>query len=538
MPIGYLSLVLHAHLPFVRHPEHPRFLEEDWLFEAITECYLPLIAVLRRLAEDGVPCRLTLSISPPLAEMLDDSLLKTRYRRYLESRMDLADREVARTRHDLALQPLALMYRQLFGAAESLFEHYRGNLLSAFRQLQDEGLIEIITCSATHPFLPFVSNEEARRAQLVIARETCEHHFGKSPRGLWLAECGYEPGLDPLIRETGFEYLVLDAHGLLFGNPRPPAGIYAPVKTPAGLIALGRDLESSRQVWSSQVGYPGDGDYRESYRDLGYDGQYESLRPYLHADGVRRNLGIKYHRVTGPGGLGLRALYHRENALAKAEEHARHFVQSRQEQLASLRRTLGQPPIVVSPYDAELFGHWWFEGPHFLDQVIRKSASSQSQFKLAALCDVLEAYPNPVCLQPSASSWGEQGYQQMWLNERTQWLYRHQHQAERCMVELANEFPEAKGPLRRALNQAARELLLAQSSDWPFLISQQTAVPYAMRRFRGHIHRFHHLREQISCRAIEEGWLQVIESQDSLFPRLDYRVFGKRKEEKGELARR
>jgi len=477
------------------------------------------------LGDDGVPCRLTLSISPPLAEMLDDPLLQTRYRRYLENRMELADQEVHRTQHDLALQPLAAMYRQLFGAAHRLFERYRGNLLSAFRQLQDEGLIEIVTCPATHAFLPFVSNEGARRAQLVIAREACESHFGKSPRGLWLAECGYEPGLEKLIRETGFEYLVLDAHGLLFGSPRPPAGIYGPVQTPEGLIVFGRDLESSRQVWSSQGGYPGDADYREFYRDLGYDGHYESLRPYLHADGIRRNLGIKYHRVTGSGDLGHRALYHRERALAKAEEHARHFVQSRLEQVASLRQTLDQAPIVVSPYDAELFGHWWFEGPHFLDQVIRRTASSQSQFKLATLSDVLEEYPNPVCAQPAASSWGEQGYQQVWLNERTQWLYRHQHQAERCMVELANKFPLTGGSLQRALNQAARELLLAESSDWSFLISRRTAVPYAMRRFRGHIHRFHQLRSQISSRAIDEGWLQTIESQDSLFPRLDYRVF-------------
>lgn len=536
MPLGFFAIVLHAHLPFVRHPEHRTFLEEDWLFEAMTECYLPLIKVLRKLAEDKVPCRFTLSVSPPLVEMLADPLLQARYRHYLESRIELADQEVHRTQHDLALQPLAVMYRQFFGAAARLFEHYRSNLLSAFRQLQDEGLIEIVTCPATHAFLPFVSNEEARRAQLVIARETCEHHFGKSPRGLWLAECGYEPGVEKPIHETGFEYFVLDAHGLLFGNPRPPAGIYAPVMTPKGLIAFGRDLASSRQVWSSQGGYPGDADYREFYRDLGYDGHYESLRPYLHADGVRRNLGIKYHRVTGPGDLGQRALYHRERALAKAEEHATHFVQSRLEQLASLQQTLGQPTVVVSPYDAELFGHWWFEGPQFLDQVIRKTASSQSQFKLTTLSDVVAECPNPVRTQPAASSWGEQGYQQVWLNERTQWLYRHQHQAERCMVELANKFPIAEGSLQRALNQAARELLLAQSSDWPFLISRQTAVPYAMRRFRGHIHRFHQLRAQISSGAIDEGWLQTIEAQDSLFPTLDYRVFCGRKEFPDELV--
>ncbi|MCI0418749.1 MAG: DUF1957 domain-containing protein [Acidobacteria bacterium] len=530
MPIGYLSLVLHAHLPFVRHPEQPSFLEEDWLFEAMTECYIPLISVLRRIAEDGVPCRLTLSISPTLAEMLDDALLQTRYRRYLEGRLELADQEAQRTRHDLALHPLAHMYQQRFGSARQLFDQCGANLLRAFRELQDEGLLEIITCPATHPFLPFVSRPEARYAQLAIARETGEHHFGKSPRGLWLAECGYEPSLEPLIRKSGFAYLVLDAHGLLFGTPRPPGGIFAPVKTPEGLVAFGRDLESSRQVWSSRGGYPGDPDYREFYRDLGYDGRYESLRPYLHADGARRNLGIKYHRITGPGDLGQRALYHRGRALAKAEEHARHFVLSRQGQIASLRQTLGQPPVVVSPYDAELFGHWWFEGPLFLDQVIRKTASNPSHFKLAALSEIFEEYPNPICQQPAASSWGEQGYQQVWLNERTQWLYRHQHQAERSMVELATQFPEAEGVLLRALNQAARELLLAQSSDWPFLISRQTAVPYAMRRFRSHIQRVRQLCEQISTGAIEEPWLQSLEAHDSVFPRIDYRLFCGRNE--------
>src|SRR5262245_61265241 len=521
MPSGYLALLLHAHLPFVHHPEHPTFLEEDWLFEALTECYLPLIAVFNRLADDAVPCRLTFSISPPLVEMLDDELLRARYRRYLESRMQLADQEVARTRHDLALQPLALMYRQLFGAAGRLFERYHGNLLRAFRQLQDDGLMEVITCPATHAYLPFVSNPEGRRAQLVVARETFEHHFGNSPRGLWLAECGYAPDLEPLIRESGFEYLVLDAHGLLFGNPRPLTGVYAPVNTPQGLIAFGRDLESSRQVWSSKGGYPGDADYREFYRDLGYDGHYESVRPYLHADGMRRNLGIKYHRITGPGDLGQRALYDRERALAKAECHARHFVESRRKQIISLEQTFGQPPIVVSPYDAELFGHWWFEGPTFLIHVVRLTALGDSRFELTSLSDVLDKRcSDPLCLQPAASSWGELGYQRVWLNERTQWLYRHQHQAERCMVELTRKFPEAEGTLRRALNQSARELLLAQSSDWPFLISQNTAVPYAVRRFRGHIDRFHQLHEQISSRAIDENWLRMVESQDSVFPRL------------------
>ena len=526
MPQGYLALVLHAHLPFVRHPEHEWFLEEDWLFEAITECYIPLISMLRQFAADAVPCRLTLSISPPLAEMLNDPLLQARYVRYLRSRIELSQREIQRTKDIPALLSLAQMYHQSFQNAYRLFEEGLGrNLLKAFRELQEQEIIEIMTCPATHAFMPFVSKAEAQRAQLRSARTVCEKHFGKSPRGLWLAECGYEPGLESLIKEAGFEYLVLDAHGLLFGNPRPAAGVFAPVKTPQGLVVFGRDMESSRQVWSSQNGYPGDFKYREFYRDLGFDGDYDHVRPYLHPDGVRRNLGIKYHRITGSNDLAQREIYDRQEALAKAEEHAANFVFNRCQQIQYLHETLENNPIVVSPYDAELFGHWWFEGPQFLDQVIRKAAFNPSVFQLATLGEAVEAFPNPVLQQPTSSSWGAEGYHQVWLNERTQWLYRHQHKAEASMVELANRFPEAQGLLHDALNQAARELLLAQSSDWAFLISQGKSVPYALRRFRTHIQRFQTLHRQILQQDIQLDWLRTVEAQDNIFPEIDYRDF-------------
>jgi 1,4-alpha-glucan branching enzyme len=524
MPVGYLALVLHAHLPFVRHPEHEWFLEEDWLFEAITECYIPLISILREILADEIPCRLTLSISPTLAEMLNDSLLQDRYLRYLESRRELCAHELRRTAAVPELHSLAQMYHSSFRKAQQLFNDFGRNLLGAFAELQSQGIVEIITCPATHAFLPFVSRAEAQRAQLCVAREVCQNHFGKCPRGLWLAECGYEPALDSLIQAAGFEYFILDAHGLLFGNPRPASGIFAPVKTPHGLTVFGRDLESSRQVWSSQGGYPGDSHYREFYRDLGFDAEYSYIRPFLHPDGIRRNLGIKYHRITGHGDLSQREIYIRERALAKAEEHAGNFIFNRCQQIQYLHETLPHKPVVVSPYDAELFGHWWFEGVQFLDQVIRK-ASAQSLFELVTLGEAVERHHNAITQQPSSSSWGASGYQQVWLNERTQWMYRHQHHIEDAMVELTNRFPEAQGVVRRALNQAARELLLAQASDWAFLISQGSSVPYAVRRFRNHIHRFQALYQQILQRDVQLDSLTSMELQDSIFPRIDYRLF-------------
>jgi 1,4-alpha-glucan branching enzyme len=526
MPQGYLALVLHAHLPFVRHPEYEWFLEEDWLFEAITECYIPLVSILQQILADGIRCRLTLSISPTLAEMLNDSLLQARYVRYLETRVELAEKEIGRTASTPALLSLAQMYHRSFQAAHQLFEkEYGRNLLKAFRELQELHALEIITCPATHALLPFVSKVEAQRAQLCIARDVCQNYFGKAPRGLWLAECGYEPKLDLLIRQAGFDYLILDAHGLLFGTPRPPYGIFAPVKTPSGIIAFGRDLESSRQVWSSKGGYPGDVHYREFYRDLGFDGDYDYVQPYLHPDGVRRNLGIKYHRVTGNGDLGQREIYDRERALAKVEEHAGNFIFNRRQQIQYLRQTLQTTPVVVSPYDAELFGHWWFEGPQFLDQVIRKGARHKSILDLVTLSEAVEVHSDPMLQQPTGSSWGASGYHQVWLNDRTQWIYPHQHQAEAAMVELAVRYPQVEGIVLRALNQAAREVLLAESSDWAFLISQGTSAPYAIRRLRSHIERFGLLHEQILERKVQLDDLTKIEGQDNLFAGIDYRIF-------------
>jgi len=526
MSQGYLALVLHAHLPFIRHPEHDPFLEEDWLFEAVTETYIPLILVLQRLVRDGVPSRLTLSISPTLVEMLADSLLQSRYLRYLTRRIELSEQEVSRTRHTPDFHPLAMMYRRHYREAHSLFEsRYHRRLLDAFAELQQQGILEIITCPGTHPFMPFISQEQVRCAQLITARITHERHFHKPLRGLWLAECGYEPGMDSLIKKSGFDYFILDAHGLLFGKPRPPHGVFAPVKTPAGTISFGRDMESSLQVWNSKVGYPGDINYREFYRDLGFDAPYEYIRPFLHPDGVRRNVGIKYYRITGGDDLSQRAPYDPQKAQVRAYQHASHFIAQRHQQIHHLSHTLNIKPVVVSPYDAELFGHWWHEGPVFLEQVMRQAAVQLSSIRLVSLSEALAEFPDPFGLEPTGSSWGDEGYYRVWLNENNQWLYKHQHWAEQAMVELADQSQPANGIFERGLNQAARELLLAQSSDWAFHMTNGNSACYAERRFANHMTHFRNLRDALLRNQMNTEYLGELEEKDNLFRDLDYRIF-------------
>jgi 1,4-alpha-glucan branching enzyme len=522
---GLLALVLHAHLPFVRHPEYEEFLEESWLYEAITETYIPLLRLLERAVQDQIPCRLTLSLSPPLLNMLDDALLQDRYVRRLERLIALAAKETARTRSDLAFYRLAQMYLELFTQARATFvDHYHCNLPQAFRQLQDAGVLEIMSCAATHGYLPLLHvNEKAVRAQVRIGIDEYQRFFTRAPAGIWLPECGYYPGLDEILQAYGIRYFIVDTHAIMYATPRPVYATYAPVYCPSGVAAYGRDADSSKQVWSSHEGYPGDPQYRDFYRDIGYDLDEAYIRPYLPPPGDRVPLGIKYYRITGH--TNAKAPYDPQQARERATEHARHFVAERTQHAERFAEKMDRPPLMVAPYDAELFGHWWFEGPWWLESVIRQAAAEPGTLQLITPAEYLQRFPTNQIATPAASSWGAHGYHAVWLSDANRWIYRHLHQAADRMVELAARFPQAEGLQRRALDQAARELLLAQSSDWAFLIEQGTAPQYATARVKQHLSRFTQLYETLCADRLDEAWLSTIASQDNIFPAVDYRVY-------------
>ncbi len=525
---GYLSILLHAHLPFIRHPEYPDFLEEDWLFEATTETYIPLLQMMDRMWRDGVDFRLTMSLTPPLCEMLADPLLQERYANHLARQVELASRqEVARRGTDFA-EAAAVAAAELREVQRLYNDVWHRNLLPVFKSFQDRGRLEIITCGATHGFLPLMATDEARLAQLRVAVTNYEKHFGRAPRGIWLPECAFAPGLDAFLAEVGIKFFVLESHGLTQARPPSRYGTYRPVITPSGVAAFGRDVESSRQVWSAEIGYPGHPDYREFYRDLGYDLPYAEVKPYLHGDGLRRNIGLKFHRVTGKVSLDKKEPYVPSWARARADEHAGNFLFNRQAQCRHLKGVLGTTPHIMAPYDAELYGHWWFEGPIFLEAMMRKTACDQNEIVMVTPSEYLAIEPVHQQVTPALSSWGANGFFEVWLNGYNDWIYRHLHEAEERMIELVNRFPQADGLLRRALNQAARELLLAQASDWAFIISTNTSVEYAEKRTKDHVARFTGLYHQLIENRLEEGWLADLESKDTIFQEIDYRVYGRR----------
>ncbi len=523
---GFLAIVLHAHLPYVRHPEYESFFEEIWLFEAITECYIPLINVLDGLSNDHVDYRLTLSLSPTLILMLRDELLQTRYLKYINNRIELAEKEIVRTRGQNEYQKLARLYRRFFNRALETYQHYNFDLLKAFKKHHSSGQLELITTAATHGFLPLLNvSEMAVRNQIKSGIDTFKSSLGFAPSGFWLPECGYYAGLELMLAEAGINYFFIDTHGILDADTHPKNNVYAPIDCGNGVMAFARDPESSHQVWSAQEGYPGDENYREYYSDIGFELDLETIAPYILDGKTRINTGIKYHRVTGDDKI--KEIYNPAKAKKKAQNDANDFITKRLKQINKLNDWMDRTPIIISPYDAELFGHWWAEGPHWLEQVLRLASEPQSKIKLVSCSEYLEQQTGHQVSRPSASTWGDEGYSSYWISEENDWVYPFLHKIAEEMEQLAIDFSDVRVlPLqKRALNQAFRSVLLAQASDWPFILKSGTTTEYANKKIKDYLARFNYLHESIRSNKIDERYLLALETMDNVFPEIDFRDY-------------
>ncbi len=525
---GYWMPVLHSHLPFVKHPEYDYFLEEHWLFEAVSESYIPLLIKMKKMADENIDFRLTVSISPPLLEMLSDEYLMQQYLKYLDKVIELSENEMHRLKHDRDFLPLSRFYNKRFNMVRSFFRGFlRGNVLNGYKYFRDRGKLEIITCCATHGFLPLLSvNPRSVEVQVSVAVDSYTRHFGRPPEGMWLPECAYYKGLDRILKKYGLKFFFLDSHGLMNGEPAPRHAVYAPVYTINGVAAFGRDPLSSKQVWSAGEGYPGDFDYRDFYRDAGFDLDFEYIRPYISPDGARVFTGIKYYRVTGD--TDRKEPYRPGAAQKKSMEHAAHFHSEREKHIEELNALMDRPPVIVSPYDAELFGHWWFEGPDFLYHTFHE-INRHKLIRTITPTEYLGLYPQNQVISPSPASWGDKGYYDAWLNSENDWIYRHLHHMAGTLEDLADKhYNETDSLNNRLLTQLARELLLAQSSDWAFLMATKTAGEYSTKRTKEHISNFNKLVGDFLSDNIDIKFLEWVEYKNSIFDDLDFRVYSGR----------
>ncbi|MFT3837076.1 MAG: DUF1957 domain-containing protein [Myxococcaceae bacterium] len=468
-----LLLVLHAHLPWIPRA-HP---EREWLLQAISDCYLPLLEVIERTPE----VKLTVSVSPTLSAMLSERTLGRDFDGWLEKQLALLPKVASRS------PAAAAFWRKRWSAQRA----HGAGVLARLHHAQRRGRVELIACNATHAFMPLLAQcKEAVEAQVAIAVESHRRRFGKAPRGLWPAECGYFPGAEEIFARHGLRYFFVDTHGLLRASP--PATFREPAYCENGVAVLARDPEASEQVWSRRAGYPGDADY------LDYHHRLEGLRLF---------------RVTGREE---KDVWHPEAAFNKAREHAAHFVRSRAKEGAQW---------AVAPYDAELFGHWWLEGPAFLAEVCRLAAQTPG-LELSTASEAVKAIDDAEVVAPAQSSWGRGGQAAVWLDESNAAFWPKLIRASEQMLRLARSHCGAKGVEEQALDQALRELLLAQSSDWPFLLEAKTNAGYAQSRFEDHLAAFNRLASELDAGAIDLKHLAQRRRTHNLFGWLDFRIYG------------
>ncbi len=516
--LGNLAFILHAHLPYVRKNEK-NSLEEDWLFQAILESYLPLLQVMESAIKLKHDAKLTISLSPTLLSLLRDQDLKEKFPEWIITRIDLLNEysKADKVYSEFLLKRLQKHLKD--------WENCEGDLIRRFKNLYKTGFLDIMTCAATHGYLPILrENEGTVIGQIKTAINFHENIFEFKPLGIWLPECAYYENLDNILLECGIRYAVLDGHGILNSKPRPRYGVYAPICSTKGVAFFGRDSESTLPVWSSREGFPGHGSYREFHKDLGWELPLSKLKE----KGISSNrpLGLKYHRITHSAiNLGEKDFYLEKEANDKAKEDAENYLFERSKQLKNLKISSTFNPTLVAPFDAELFGHWWYEGPIFLNHIFKNS--SKYSINLTHLRELLSNKPQLQICDPSPSSWGQGGYHNYWLNEKNSWIVPEISQAGEIFTRIvsSNSHDAIK---TRILKQAARELLLAQSSDWSFILRAGTTTELARDRINRHLSRFWQLIKCLDKELKDYDFLKTIEDEDKIFPNINIKDWTKR----------
>jgi 1,4-alpha-glucan branching enzyme len=558
MKQGYFTFVLHSHLPYVR--EAGRWPHgEEMIHEAVAETYVPLLNALFDLKHEGIEPRLTIGLTPILLEQMADRDVREHFEVYLQEEIEVARADVKRfdSKGEQRLMELAEFYVRWYQGIMDSYEHRFGrDVIGAFRRLRDDGNLDVITSAATHGYLPLLDRDSSIYGQLKIGLETTRRHLGHAPYGIWLPECGYrpgysveangetydKPGIEGFLSELNLLYFFTDSHviegGKMLGkvvddvhgpyggvperhlvvqeDDRPKAierTTLQPYYVQSTRVAVyGRDARTGTQVWSAKQGYPGYHVYREFHRK-------------------DPTSGLQYWRVTGADvDLSDKDLYDPDAALAHTGAQADHFAGLVTDIARQYYAQHRRPGVIVSAYDTELFGHWWFEGVEWLKGVLRRLAAN-ADVGLTTANEYLEKFPPREVLTLPESSWGTGGSHWTWLNPETEWMWPFIHNAERRMEQLVAENPSAEGWRLAALNQVARELVLLQSSDWPFLITTGQAKEYATARFQQHMARFNRLAmilESGRFGSDEERFLETTASLDNPFPTMDYRVFANR----------
>ncbi len=494
-----IVLALHAHLPYVRNPEEKFPMQELWLHHAITECYIPLILCFRELVNNNINFNITLSFSPTLLCMLSDDYYKTKYRDYLRTIGELLEKKISVCR-DTELKEALLFLSHRIEKTSEFYNEIQGDIINQFSQLKGSGL-NLITTAATHALLPLLRFSPGLiQSQIDIGQKTFGKKFGFIPDGFWLPEMGYFADLDKILRKFDIKYTFLEAHSVFLGNQRPSYGNFYPSVTGAGLKIFPRDLPLSNAIWSANKGYPGHPAYREFHYDYTFSLNKKELAEY----GVDKiPFGLKIYRISGNEQP--KKYYNYKTAIETVEQDSDDFIKRIRERTLVIQKHINRTPVLTLPFDAELFGHWWYEGPEFLKQVITKIANS-GDIEIVSPSQVEDNFSEQI--KPAESSWGREGFFTSWTNPECTWIYP-------VLADLDSRYNELEIKNNATSSQALKEILLASSSDWTFLIANDTSADYAKMRLKDHLSSAGKIINSIEAGKTDE---QYILKRNELYP--------------------
>ena len=560
MAIGSFCLVLHGHLPYVlRHGVWPH--GEDWLYEAAAETYLPLLDMIGHCALHGASPKLVMGLTPVLLEQLSHEHFKDGFEAYLADRIERAkaDHKDFKGWDNGHLMYLADHWVQIFEKLGEQFAKIDRDIPAAFAQHARDGHIQILTSNATHAYMPLLYEDSSIRAQLRAGLSSSHRILGFKPTGLWLPECAYRPAGDwnsPIGwggkgGRIGIEHLVADetlnhffvenhliegAHSEFVNNDgwqrvdwdearKYPSrgwcnvhdlhGVNSDGTGPWRAAAFARDPQVCEKVWSGTIGYPATGNYLEFHKK----------------HGPRR--GLRYWKVTGSKvDLGGKDLYYPDDISGRVFEHAQDFCNTVKGKLWDYHHQTGRHGICVATFDAELFGHWWFEGPQFLRDVVLQ-LNSDPDIELTTAEGFMKTHPPDKTVSLPEGSWGDGGDHRVWTNDKVNWMWDIEYRCEAIFGKSTLDLPwESNADVRELLEKAGRELLLLQASDWPFVITRGQAVDYGIKRFMQHVNRFENLIDAAErtiqdssyltrLREYEKHEIADAELHDIIFPHID-----------------
>lgn len=532
-----LVFILDAHLPYVRNPDFPGTVEESWLFNALSFTYLPLLRAFTALETEGVPFYIAVAFSPELSEMLSDPLLQNRYAAHLDCSIDYAVHMIEGG--GLDGERLTLLKNHLDFLKKNKHEFvdiYEKNVLKKFGYFSERGYLEILATSATSCFFPMFGDiPETVNAQIETGLMSHRVHFDSIPDGFWLPALGWFPDIEKTLKAYGFRYSVVENIALLFSRNPPASGVFSPVSCGNGFNLFPRDSFASAELAGDGGGYSANPVYLDVDDDIGFELEDTALAPLFDAKLGRRVTGFRYmSKASKVSGGGSPRLYDPAAAAAHIQKDAASFLDSSGALLSKASAFLeGESVCRTCAFPASFFGQDWFEGVAWLEQIFRIAAarddisfSTPSSFLKKKYAD--KGVPLRTA-EPVFSSWFENGYADELLNNANDWIYQYIKKATERMVDLAERFPNDTGLKERVLNTAAKEILLAQSFDWPLLMNDPMTSEYARTRFEESMKAFTTVYESLGSNFVSTEWLTEMERKHHFFPFINYRVFSRRK---------